>query len=72
MEIEHQRQLVVGQVGREKVGCVSGSGGGGQWKKWGKAMIEMLGRAHIRRLRGGKVSRLKETGRKLMDTGHGI
>ena len=32
-------------VGREQVGCASGSGGGGQYMiKWGKTTREMLGR----------------------------
>ena len=50
VEMEQLRQLVVTLLGREEVGCVSGSGRGrgGQWMiKSGKVMRNMLGKAHI-------------------------
>ena len=40
VELEQLRQLVVAVVGREKVGCASGSGGGTVDDK-------MQGRAHL-------------------------
>ena len=45
------------------MGCASGSGREGQWMiKWGEAMRELLGRAHLS-LGGGKVTVRKKTGR---------
>ena len=53
VELEQLKLLVVAMVGREQVGCASGSGGGGQdMIKWGKTTREMLGRA-ILSLGGG-------------------
>ena len=47
VEIERLSQLVLALVGREDVGCASGSGGE-QWMiKLGEAMREMLGRTHL-------------------------
>ena len=48
VELEQLRLLVVAVVGREQVGCASGSGGGGTIDdKVGKTTREMLGRAHL-------------------------
>ena len=48
LELEQLRLLVVAVVGREQVGCASGSDGGGQEMiKWEKMSREMLGRAHL-------------------------
>ena len=47
VELEQLRLLVVAVVGREQVGCASGSGGGHYMIKWGKTTREMLGRAHL-------------------------
>ena len=56
VEMERLRQLVVALVGKEEVGCASGSSGG-------KVMREMLGKAYLS-LRGGKVKGRKEIGHK--------
>ncbi|KAI0236332.1 hypothetical protein LSAT2_013102 [Lamellibrachia satsuma] len=47
-ELERLRLLVVAIVGKEQMGCASGSDGGQCMIKWGKTMREMLGRAHLR------------------------
>ena len=47
VEIERLRQLIAALVGREEVGCDSGSGGGTVDDKVGKVMKEMLGKAHL-------------------------
>ena len=47
VEMEWLRQLVLALVGREHVGCASGSGGWTVDDKVGEAMREMLGRAHL-------------------------
>ena len=47
VEMEQLRQLGVALVEREEVGCAGGSGGGEWMIKCGKAMREMLGRAHL-------------------------
>ena len=54
VELEKLRVLVVAVVGREQVGCASGSGGEGgqQMIKWGKTTREMLERAHLSLGRG--------------------
>ena len=46
MELEELRLLAVAMVGKEQVGCASGSGGAGG-SKWGRTMRDMLGRAHL-------------------------
>ena len=44
MEMEQLRQFIVAVVGREEVGCASGSGADGQWMiKLENAMRKMLG-----------------------------
>ena len=48
VELKQLRLLVVTVVGREQVGCASGSGGvGAIYDKMGKTTREMLGRAHL-------------------------
>ena len=48
VELEQLRLLVVAVVGREQVGCASGSDGVGAIDdKVGKTTREMLGRAHL-------------------------
>ena len=47
VELEQLRLLVVAVVGREQVGCASGSGGGAIDDKVGKTTREILGRAHL-------------------------
>ncbi|KAI0215856.1 hypothetical protein LSAT2_032078 [Lamellibrachia satsuma] len=59
------RSSLLALVGREEVGCASGSAGGrgGQWMiKCGEAMRGMLGRAHLS-LGGGR-EEVRKTGRK--------
>ena len=48
VELEQLRLLIVAMVGREQVGCASGSGGGTVDDKAGEHdEREMLGRAHL-------------------------
>ena len=47
VELEQLRLLVVTVVGREQVGCASGSSGGTVDDNVGKTTREMLGRAHL-------------------------
>ena len=47
VELEQLRLLVMAVVGREQVGCASGSGGGTVDDKVGKMTREMLGIAHL-------------------------
>ena len=67
VELEQLRLLVVAVVGREQVGCGSGSGGGTVDDKVGED-DERDARGSSpqpgRRLRGGKVTGRRETGRK--------
>ena len=71
VEMEQLTQLVVALMGREEVGCASGSGGGegAVGYKVGKAMREMLGRAHLSLGGGWEEVRLQDgrrrDGRKL-------
>ena len=65
VELEQLRLLVVAVVGREQVGCASGSGGGTADNKVGE-VDERDARESSpqpgRRLRGGKVTGRRETG----------
>ena len=81
VELEQLRLLVVAAVGREQVGCTSGSGGGTVDDKVGEDNERDARESsprYGRRLRGGKVTghretRCKETGRKKSgrrETGH--
>ena len=47
VEMEQLRQLVMALVGREVVGCASGSGGGIVDDKVGKVRRKMLETAHL-------------------------
>ena len=67
VELEQLRLRVVAVVGREQVGCASGSGGGkvddkvgGDDERDARERSPQLGK----RLRGGKVTARRETGRK--------
>ena len=68
VELEQLRLLVVAVVGREQVGCASGSGGGTIDDKVGGGDDERYARESSpqlrRRLRDGKVTGRRETGRK--------
>ena len=67
MELEQLRLLAVVVVGREQVGCASGSGGGTVDDKVGEddERDDMESSPQPgRRLRGGKVTGRRETGRK--------
>ena len=67
VELEQLRLLVVAVVGREQVGCTSGSGGGTVDEKVGeddKGDARESSPQPGRRLRGGKVTGRRETGRK--------
>ena len=71
VELEQLRLLVVAVVGREQVGCASGSGGGTVDDKVGEddeRDARVSSPQPGRRLRGGKVTGRRETGRK--ETGH--
>ena len=66
VEMERLRQLVVAMVGREEVGCATGPGGGTVDDKVGKDDERDARESSPqpgRRLRGGKVTGRKETGR---------
>ena len=67
VELQQLRLLVVAVVGREQVGCASGSGGGTVDNKVGED-DERDARQRSpqpgRRLRGGKVTGRRETGRR--------
>ena len=70
VELEQLRLLVVAVVGREQVGCASGSDGG-TVDKMGKDDERDARESSPqpgRRLRGGKVTGRRETGHK--ETGH--
>ena len=67
VELEQLRLLVVAVVGREQVGCASGSGGGTVDDKVGEDDERDARESSPqpgRRLRGGKVTGRKETGRR--------
>ena len=67
VELEQLRLLIVAVVGRERVGCASGSGGGTVDDKVGeddKRDTKESSPQPGRRLRGGKVTGRRETGRK--------
>ena len=67
VELEQLRLLVVAVVGREQVGCASGSGGGTVDDKVGEGDERDARESSPqpgRRLRGGKVTGRKETGRR--------
>ena len=59
VELEELKLLVVAMVGREQGGCASSSGGGTVDDKVGKDTPQPG-----RKLRGGKVTGRRETGRK--------
>ena len=64
--MEQLRQLIVALVGREEVGCASGSGEGTVDNKVWKSDERGAGESSTqpgRRLGGGKVTERKETGR---------
>ena len=66
VEMERLRQLVVALVGREDVGCVSGSGGGtldDKVEEDDERDARESSPQHVRRLMRGKVTGQKETGR---------
>ena len=67
LEVELQQLLVVAVVGREQVGCVSGSGGGTVDDKVGEDDERDARESSPqpgRRLRGDKVTGHRKTGRK--------
>ena len=67
VELEQLRLLVVVMVGREQVGCASGSGGGTVDDKVGEDDERDARESSPqprRRLRGGKVTGRRETGRR--------
>ena len=66
VELEELRLLVVAMVGREQGGCASSSGGGTVDDKVGKDTRDARESSPQpgRKLRGGKVTRRRETGRK--------
>ena len=67
VELERLRLLVVAMVGREQVGCASGSGGGTVDDKVGEDDERDARESSPqpgRRLRGGKVTGRRETGHK--------
>ena len=67
VELEQLRLFVVAVVGREQVGCVSGSGGGTVDDKVGvdnERDARESSPQPGRRLRGGKVTGRRETGRR--------
>ena len=67
VELEQLKLLVVAMVGREQVGCASGSGGGTVDDKVGEDDERDARESSPqpgRRLRGGKVTGRRETGRK--------
>ena len=67
MELEQLRLLVVAVVGREQVGCASGSGGGTVDDKLGEDDERDARESSPqsgRRLRGSKVTGRRETGHK--------
>ena len=69
VELEQLRLLVVAVVGREQVGCASGSGGGTVDDKVGEDDERDARESSPqpgRRMRGGKVTGRKETRRKEM------
>ena len=69
VELEQVRLLVVAVVGREQVGCASGSGGGTVDDKVGEDDERDARESSPqpgRRLRGDKVTGRRETGRKEM------
>ena len=69
VELEHLRLLVVAVVGREQVGCASGSGEGTVDDKVGEDDERDARESSPqpgRRLRGGKVTGQRETGCKEM------
>ena len=71
MELEQVRLLNVAMVGREQVGCVSGSDGGTVDDKVGEDDKRDARESSLqpgRRLGGGKVTGCRETG--LKETGH--
>ena len=67
VELEQLRLLVVAVVGREQVGCASGSGGGtvdDKVREDDERDVRKSSPQPGRRLRGGKVTGRKETGRR--------
>ena len=67
VELEQLRMLVVAVVGRERVGCARGSGGGKVDDKLGVDDERDAMESSVqpgRRLRGGKVTGRRETRRK--------
>ena len=65
VDLEQLRLLVVAMVGREQVGCASGSGGGTVDDKVGEddeRDVRESSPQPGRRLRGGKVTGRRETG----------
>ena len=69
VELEQLRLLIVAMVGREQLGCASGSGGGTVDDKVGEDEERDARESSLqpgRRLRGGKVTGHRETGSKEM------
>ena len=65
VEMEHMMRVVIAMMGREEVGCASGSGGGTVEDKVGEDdEIDVSSHLPGRRLREGKVTGRKETRRK--------